>query len=193
MDHKDLHRMCERLSYKYKNAQKREDLYQEGYMACLEVLGDKPNAHPAELHRAADKAMWDYVNFSGLPVSVPKNTASREARRDGKLELGRSYSEGGEEALVEAVGSVSVEYDDTSMCVPDCTEQYEKFETDAIVATNVITKLSGIELDVVKLRYYQGMTQAETGDKLGISKQAVSKHESSALSRLEKVLKQFVN
>lgn len=193
MKHSELHKIVERLSYKYKNAQMREDLYQEGYMACLEVLGDKPNAHPAELHRAADKAMWDYINLSDLPVSLPKNTATREARRDGKLDLSRSYSKSGEEALVEAVGATSVEYDDTSMSVPDCTERYENMERDAIVAANVITTLSGIELEIVKLRYYHGMTQVEVGEKLGISKQAISKHESSALSRLETRLKQFVN
>lgn len=193
MNHSELHKIVERLSYKYKNAQMREDLYQEGYMACLEVLGSKPNAHPAELHRAADKAMWDYMNLTNLPVSVPKSNASRDALKGGRLDASQSYSEEGAEALLEAVGSVSVEYEDNIMQVPDCSEEYERYERDALVATKLVTTLKGIPLEVIKLRYYQDLTQEEVGVQLGMSKQAVSKHETQALMQLKCKLKQFVN
>lgn len=180
-------RMCEKLSYKYKS-QCREDLLQEGLLAAYEVLSDESDAHPAKVYRAANRAMWDYLNFGSLPVSIPITRASRAAMRGGELDPTQTYSQEGEEALREAVECVSVEYDDTEMSVPDHAEAYEKLEHEAYVASKVVTVLKGVDLDVIKLRYYHDMTQDEVGKALGMSKQAVSRRETSALEKLKRKL-----
>ena len=185
MNHDEMMTMCEKLSYKYKNAQMREDLVQEGVLACLEILAEEDEPHPAKLYRAADKAMWDHLNFSGLPVHVPVDKASRALMRGSEVDKNQTYSETGVETLREAVTSVGIEYDDASMSVSDHAETYEKVEYDAYVASKVVTLLSGIDLDIIKLRYYEGLTAREVGEKLGISKQAVNKRETAALEYLK--------
>ena len=180
-------RMCEKLSYKYKS-QYREDLVQEGLLAAYEVLADEAGAHPAKVYRAADRAMWDYLNFGNLPVSMPITRASRAAMRGDELDQTQTYSEEGEEALREAVEFVSVEYDDAEISVPDHAETYEKMEYEAYVASKVVTVLDGVDLDIIKLRYYHDMTQEEVGKELHMSKQAVSRREAAALEKLKRKL-----
>lgn len=185
MNTEEIMKMCDKLSYKYKTAQMRQDLVQEGILACLEVLAVEDNPHPAKLYRAADKAMWDYLNFSGLPVTMPITRASRSAMKGEELDDTQTYSDGGVEALREAVASTTVEYDDASMSVNDHAADYEKMEYEAYVSSKIVTNLSGVDLEIIKLRYYQDLTQEEVGELLGLSKQAVSKRENAALERLK--------
>lgn len=180
--------MCDKLSYKYKSAQMREDLVQEGVLACLEILAEEDNPHPAKLYRAADKAMWDHLNFSALPVRVPVDKASRALMRGSDVDKCQSYSEDGIEVMKEAVTSVSVEYDDTMMMVDDYSAKYEKKEYEAYVKSKVFGLLSGDELEIIKLRYYENMTQTEVADLFGVKQATISRKEKQALERLRKKL-----
>lgn len=187
MTNDEITKMCDKLSYKYKS-QMREDLVQEGLLAVYEALAEDPDSPAGKLYKIADRAMWDHLNFASLPVSMPVTRASRAAMRGGELDSTQTYSEEGEEALREAVASVSVEYDDAEISVPDHAEVYEEMEYQAYVASKVVTVLSGVDLDIIKLRYYHDMTQDEVGQALGISKQAVSKRETAALEKLKRKL-----
>lgn len=179
--------MCDKLSYKYKS-QRREDLVQEGVLAIYEILAEEPDAHAGKLYKEADRAMWDHLNFASLPVSMPITPASRGMMRGAESYSGQTYSEEGEEALREGVSSVSVEYDDAEISVPDYAETYEKMEYEAYVASKVVTVLDGVDLDIIKLRYYHDMTQEEVGKELHMSKQAVSRREAAALEKLKRKL-----
>lgn len=187
MTNDEIMKMCDKLSYKYKS-QIREDLVQEGLLAVYEALTEDPELPAGKLYKIADRAMWDHLNFAALPVSMPITPASRGFMRGAEGYSGQTYSEEGEEALREAVASVSVEYDDAEISVPDHAEVYEEMEYQAYVASKVVTVLSGVDLDIIKLRYYHDMTQDEVGQALGISKQAVSKRETAALEKLKRKL-----
>jgi RNA polymerase sigma factor (sigma-70 family) len=188
MNHDEMMTMCEKLSYKYKAPQMREDLMQEGILACLEILAVEDEPHPAKLYRAADKAMWDHLNFSVLPVHVPATRASRTALRGTELDPSQTYSENGEETLREAVSSVGIEYDDTSMSVHDYADTYEKLEYESYVAAKLVTTLSGEDLDIIKKRYYEGLTQDQVADIMGVNRATISRKEKQALKQLGKHL-----
>ena len=189
----EMTKMCERLAGKYKNGQMRDDLIQEGLVACLEILAEEPECHPAKLHRAANKAMWDHLNFSGVPVSVPKSRASREVLRSSDVDSSQTYSENGLEALRIAVKAKSVSLKEDDLITDDCSADFEEREFYQFIATKVDEYLEGDDLMIVKMRYYHDMTQDEVGDVMGMSKQAVSKRETQALEKLKRKLKQFVN
>lgn len=188
MNTEEMMKMCDKLSYKYKTTQMRQDLVQEGVLACLEVLAVEDSPHPAKLYRAADKAMWDYLNFSGLPVTMPITGASRSAMKGEELDDTQTYSDDGVEALREAVASTSVQYDDADISVPDHAEEYERIEYDAYVASKVVTVLSKDELEIIKLRYYADMSQEEVASVIGVSQKTVSRREEAALKKLKKHL-----
>jgi RNA polymerase sigma factor (sigma-70 family) len=189
----ELQKMCDKLSYKYKTSSMREDLSQEGLVACLEILDKEPNAHPAKLYRAADKAMWDYLNFDSVAVAVPKTHASRAVIRGADLDATQTYSGDGLEALEYAIKASKVEYDDTYMMVEDHATAYEEKEFARFVSSKVSEVLDSVDLKIIRMRYNQDMTLEEVGSALGLSKQAVSKRETDALEKLKRRLKQFVN
>lgn len=180
--------MCDKLSYKYKAGQEREDLVQEGLLAVYEVLHVEPDAHPAKLFRHADRAMWDYLNFSPLPVTIPITSASRDAMRGGEFDNSQTYSEAGEMALREAVAYVGVEYDDDTISTPSHADFYEDLEYEAYISTKVVTVLDAEELDVIKFRYYEGLTQKETSEALMVSQSTVSRREEEALRKIRSSL-----
>lgn len=189
----EMTKMCERLAGKYKNGQMRDDLIQEGLVACLEILAEEPECHPANLYRAANKAMWDHLNFSGVPVSVPKTIASRSALRGSKDDATQTYSENGIGTLKDALKAKTVSLKEDDLITDDCSVDFEEKEFYQFIATKVDEYLEGDDLMIVKMRYYHDMTQDEVGDVMGMSKQAVSKRETQALEKLKRKLKQFVN
>lgn len=189
----ELQKMCDKLSYKYKTVSMREDLSQEGLLACLEILNKEPDAHPAKLYRAADKAMWDYLNFDSVAVAVPKDKAARAILRGSEVDSNQSYSESGVETLKSAITAKKVEYDDIYMMVEDHAIAYEEKEFARFVSSKVSEVLDGVDLKIIRMRYNQDMTLEEVGSALGLSKQAVSKRETDALEKLKRRLKQFVN
>jgi RNA polymerase sigma factor (sigma-70 family) len=108
--------------------------------------------------------------------------------RGEELDNTQTYSEYGEEQLREAVASVAVEYDDAEISVSSHADVYEETEYEAYISTKVVTVLDGDELDVIKYRYYDGYTQAETAALLRVSQATVSRREEDALKKLKKHL-----
>lgn len=184
----ELTKMCRRLAGKYKSGQMKDDLVQEGLLACLELLNDDPECHPAKLYRTADKAMWDYLNFSNVPVSVPKQVASRKLKYGSQSTITQNYSEKGLEELSLAVNSTSTSLKEEDMLVDGAEVSYEDREYQAYVATKVVTVLDEEERQIIRMRYYYDMSLEIVGNQLGMSKQAVSLKEKVALKKLEKHL-----
>lgn len=184
----ELTKLCRRLAGKYKNGQMREDLVQEGIIACLELLSDDPECHPAKIHRAADRAMWRHLNFSNVPVSVPKNDTSVTLKSGSSTTITQNYSDKGLEELRIAVNSTSTTLKEEDMLVDGAEVDYEEREYQAYVATKVVTVLDEEERQIIRMRYYQDMSLETVGNQLGMSKQAVSLKEKAALKKLERHL-----
>jgi RNA polymerase sigma factor (sigma-70 family) len=175
--------MCEKLANKYRQYHLTKDLVSEGILAVYERLADKPDEYPASLYRRANKAMYDYINIKNKPVSIP-STRTAEAISKGKEYEGQTHSEEGKKVLEEALNSTSVEFDGGFMVsVEDCSEGYERKE----YLHKAMGKLDQKERDVVRMRYYNDMTQEDIAHLYGVSQQSVALWEEVALKKMSKL------
>jgi RNA polymerase sigma factor (sigma-70 family) len=91
--------------------------------------------------------------------------------------------------LKAVLGSSDVPYDeDFGISDKDHVVEYERKEFGDHVRSVVNETLSPTELCIVRLRYYEDMTQDEAGEVLGTNKMWVSRHEKAALKKLERAL-----
>ena len=186
---KEIASMCERLAYKYNSERHREDLTMEGILVCYEILAKEPDAHPAKLYREAKRRMHDYLNIDTQPVAIPKHSRSRRLTRNINDNDTGDMSKEGYNWLKAVLGSSDVPYDeDFGISDRDHVVEYERKEFGDHVRSVVNETLSPTELCIVRLRYYEDMTQDEAGEVLGTNKMWVSRHEKAALKKLERVL-----
>ena len=183
---KEIVGMCERLAYRYNSESHREDLTMEGILVCYEILAKEPDAHPAKLYREAKRRMHDYLNIDTQPVAIPKHSRSRRLTRNINDDDAGDMSKEGYNWLKSVLGSSDVPYDeDFGISDRDHVVEYERKEYGDYVRTVAIETLSPTELCVVKLRYYEDMTQDEVAVELGVHQSWVSRQETSALCKLE--------
>ena len=181
--------MCEKLAYKYNSETHRDDLKMEGVLVCYEILAKEPDAHPAKLYREAKRRMHDYLNIDTQPVAIPKHSRSRRLTRNINDDDAGDMSKEGYDWLKAVLGSSDVPYDeDFGISDRDHVVEYERKEYGNHVRSVVIEVLSPTELCVVRLRYYDDMTQDEAGEVLGTNKMWVSRHEKAALKKLGRAL-----
>ena len=189
MNDKEIMGMCKKLAYKYNSDTHREDMMQEGVLVCYEILAQEPDAHPAKLYRAAKSRMHDYLNIDTLPVSMPKSDTVRSITHTGEAGLATEYSETNVEWIKNILSSDRTPYDeDFAMSDLDQAHDYEEREYADYVRGKAISELTRKEWHVIKLKYYEGMSQEEVGEGLKISQQQVSRYEVSALAKLRKGL-----
>ena len=175
--------MCERLARKYRNPSVFDDLVSEGVLAVYERLADKSDEYPASLYRRANKAMHDYINIKSKAVTIPLSNMSTQVSK-GKDWGNQTYSKGGKETLSEALSSTTVCFDETFMVeVPDCTDTYERKD----FREKAMKNLNERESEVIRLRYFIGLTQDEVCEMYEVSRQQVSIWEKSALLRMSKL------
>lgn len=99
-----------------------------------------------------------------------------------------------EEAINSAKEILSIDYpimDDgkeMTLCdiIGEKKEYYEK--TDLLDLKTAIESLSEQEKNLVNMRFYQGKTQQETAESLGMSQVQVSRHEQKVLTKLKQKL-----
>jgi len=174
--------MCEKLASKYRQHHIRGDLVSEGVLAVYERLEVKPDDYPASLWRRANKAMYDYINIKTKAVKIPTGRRTESVAK--KVNYKDDYSEEGIRLLEEAINSTVVSYDDTFMdSVPDCTDMYE----DKDFIEKAMALLTSKEKDIIKMRYYDGMTQDDLAIFYGGTRQNISLWETKALTKMSKV------
>ena len=172
--------MCQKLARKYRRPHINDDLISEGVLAVYERLEVKPEEYPASLYRRANKAMYDYINIRAKAVTIPL-TRSAEALSKGVEYSGQTHSKDGLKTLADALSSTSEGFNDNlSLTVDDCTKQYE----DKDFIDKCMLKLTLIEKNVIKLRYFDDKPQSWVSEHLGISQKTVSLWEDAALSKM---------
>ena len=182
-------KMCNSLAGRYKSAMHFDDLVSEGILCCYEILAVEPDAHPAKLHREAKRAMHDYLNIHSLPVTVPAHNITRRLTRDIDDEVSGNMSEGSHQWLKSVLSSENMSYsEDFGESAADHVQQYEDREYEAYVLAVAITTLNQTEWTIIKLRYFDGMTQDMVADRLNTNQKWVSRHEITALDKLKVTL-----
>ena len=186
LNDKQVMKMCEKLAYKYNSQTHREDMMQEGILVCYEILSGEPDAHPAKLYREAKRRMHDYLNLDTQPVTIPAHSRSRRLARNIDDNNAGDMSEQGYEWLKLVLQAEDRPYDeDFSICDKDHALAFEDKEFHAYVRSVALQILSATELCIIRMRYYRDMTQDEVGDIMGVNKMWVSRHEKTALNKLE--------
>ena len=190
MTSNEIIKMCQKVAYKYNRPEDFEDMVQEAVLACYELLAVKDEPHPAELYRAAQKRVYDYVNFDLHGLSIPASDTARSVSRNGEAGQSSSWSDEAVEHLSVVLGSEWGEYDDEMVdgnykspeaMLAEKEERQELFDV-------LCSVLSQEEMKIIRLRYFEGMTQDMVAKATKQTHQSVSKKELTALSKLKKHL-----
>jgi len=184
ISNEDLINMCRKLAHKYNRPNDFDDLVSEGSIVCLELRAEDPEVHPAKLYREANRAMHDYINLGLQPVSIPKHNVSRRLSHDINDEETGNMSEDGANWLRNILSSEAVSYEEFSSSIPDHAEEYEKADYENYVLTVAEQHLSLEEWRILRLRFWEDMSQQEVADAISSTQRQVSRIESKAIETL---------
>jgi len=184
ISNEDLINMCRKLAHKYNRPNDFDDIVSEGAIVCLELRAEDPEVHPAKLYREANRAMHDYINLSLQPVSIPKHNVARRLSHDINDEDTGNMSEDGANWLRNILSSEAVSYEEFSSSIPDHAEEYEKADYENYVLTVAEQHLSLEEWRILRLRFWEDMSQQEVADAISSTQRQVSRIESKALETL---------
>ena len=184
ISNEDLINMCRKLAHKYNRPNDFDDIVSEGAIVCLELRAEDPEVHPAKLYREANRAMHDYINLSLQPVSIPKHNVARRLSHDINDEETGNMSEDGANWLRNILSSEAVSYEEFSSSIPDHAEEYERADYENYVLTVAEQHLSLEEWRILRLRFWEDMSQQEVADAISSTQRQVSRIESKALETL---------
>jgi len=184
ISNEDLINMCRKLAHKYNRPNDFDDLVSEGSIVCLELRAEDPEVHPAKLYREANRAMHDYINLGLQPVSIPKHNVARRLSHDINDEETGDMSEDGANWLRSILSSEAVSYEEFSSSIPDHAEEYEKADYENYVLTMAEQHLSTEEWEILRLRFWEDMSQSEVAEMLGLNQSTVSRREEQALKHI---------
>ena len=191
---------------KYKNFDQ-EDLYQ---VAMLGLMNAKRNYKPDENTKFSTYAYYyilgeinTYIKASN-PVKISQDllrlkgslTHAKEAmthrlRREPTIEELSVFLEVPmdkiEEAMIatSAVESLDYTYDDENDLYNSFGQQETQMTEDFLDLKNAVQNLPKEEQALIVARYYEGLTQQETSETLGMSQVQVSRKESKILQKLK--------
>lgn len=184
ISNEDLINMCRKLAHKYNRPNDFDDIVSEGAIVCLELRAEDPEVHPAKLYREANRAMHDYINLSLQPVSIPKHNVARRLSHDINDEDIGNMSEDGANWLRNILSSEAVSYEEFSSSIPDHAEEYEKADYENYVLTMAEQHLSIEEWEILRLRFWEDLSQSEVAEMLGLNQSTVSRREEQALKHI---------
>lgn len=191
---------------KYKNFDQ-EDLYQ---VAMLGLMNAKRNYNPDENTKFSTYAYYyilgeinTYIKASN-PVKISqdllrlkgslihaKETMTQRLRREPTIEELSVFLEVPmdkiEEAMIatSAVESLDYTYDDENDLYNSFGQQETQMTEDFLDLKNAVQNLPKEEQALIVARYYEGLTQQETSETLGMSQVQVSRKESKILQKLK--------
>lgn len=191
---------------KYKNFDQ-EDLYQ---VAMLGLMNAKRNYKPDENTKFSTYAYYyilgeinTYIKASN-PVKISqdllrlkgslthaKEVMTQRLRREPTIEELSVFLEVPmdkiEEAMIatSAVESLDYTYDDENDLYNSFGQQETQMTEDFLDLKNAVQNLPKEEQALIVARYYEGLTQQETSETLGISQVQVSRKESKILQKLK--------
>lgn len=183
MNIEELQKMCFKASVRFSSFKDRNELTQVGLLACLEHLKTNPDADPIKLYFVAKNAMWIDVNIDDLPVKIPRYKKIISIARGEETGTWDNLSQANRDEIKAAVKSVRVPIDEAeNNPVEDAYNDY-LLGQQKVLLYEAIGKLDEGQQQVI-LERMAGRTLQQISDKLGISKEAVSKREQKAMQSL---------
>ena len=184
--------MCKTIASKYKRQDQYEDLVSEGVLVALELQEKEPNYAFSSIYMSVNKRMHDYLNIDLLPVHVPASDVARRLSRNPDTpteEMGdNTWKEESIDYLKTIFKGGYVSLSDLDQPFDEYTETYEDKDFREKLSKAIQNKLSKEEKDHIDMRFQEGLSLQELGDKLGVSKMAVGKREKKLMSKLRGIV-----
>ena len=184
--------MCKTIASKYKRQDQYEDLVSEGVLVALELQEKEPNIAFSSIYMSVNKRMHDYLNIDLLPVHVPASDVARRLSRNPDTpteEMGdNTWKEESINYLKTIFKGGYVSLSDLDQPFDEYTETYEDKDFREKLSKAIQNKLSKEEKDHIDMRFQEGLSLQELGDKLGVSKVAVGKREKKLMSKLRGIV-----
>lgn len=184
--------MCKTIASKYKRQDQYEDLVSEGVLVALELQEKEPNIAFSSIYMSVNKRMHDYLNIDLLPVYVPASDVARRLSRNPDTpteEMGdNTWKEESIDYLKTIFKGGYVSLSDLDQPFDEYTETYEDKDFREKLSKAIQNKLSKEEKDHIDMRFQEGLSLQELGDKLGVSKMAVGKREKKLMSKLRGIV-----
>ena len=184
--------MCKTLASRYKRQDQYEDLVSEGVLVALELQEKEPNIAFSSIYMSVNKRMHDYLNIDLLPVYVPASDVARRLSRNPDTpteEMGdNTWKEESIDYLKTIFKGGYVSLSDLDQPFDEYTENYEDKDFREKLSKAIQNKLSKEEKDHIDMRFQEGLSLQELGDKLGVSKVAVGKREKKLMSKLRGIV-----
>lgn len=182
-------KICKVLAGRYRKQDQYEDLVSEGILACYECKAEGKQ-RKADYVGAARRAMNDLTNIKSKAVTVPNSWASRTVSRVLSEESDNTEELSGVTGetfilLMSAMSNMTEVVGETTCLTQDHALDYERREYNAHVLSVAITTLDQEEWQVIKMRYYEDMTQDDVAYLLGTNQKWVSRVEKRALEVLK--------
>ena len=177
MDNDNIMKMCRSLARKYNDPQEYDDLVSEGVVKVLELVAEGVS-NIGVLHKSAAVAMNEYYNIKNSVVHVPVQGKAKSMSSDDDVDGWTSV------ALHSALYGEKVEYEEYMSQAPSTEELYEQKEWFARVQTVAVSHLTQEEWAIIRMRYWDDLTQDDVGIHMGRNKMWVSRHEKAALEKI---------
>ena len=184
--------MCKTIASRYKRQDQYEDLVSEGVLIALELQEKEPNIAFNSIYMSVNKRMHDYLNIDLLPVYVPASDVARRLSRNPDTpteEMGdNTWKEESIDYLKTIFKGGYVSLSDLDQPFDEYTQTYEDKDFREKLSKAIQNKLSKEEKNHIDMRFQEGLSLQELGDKLGVSKMAVGKREKKLMSKLRGIV-----
>ena len=183
--------LCRSLAGRYRNQNHYDDLVSEGLISCYEAKASGAVDKGVYIS-SARRAMSDYINIKIKAVNTPSTWASRRASKavsSASEVVGLTgVADGTFNSLMAAMSNVTEDVSDDTAFTPDHAVSYEDKEYNLHIASVAKKTLTATEWQIIKMRYFEDLTQDAVADLTQTNQRWVSRQETSALSKLRAAL-----
>lgn len=181
----NLYSHCQKLAHRYKSSQEYDDLVSEGYIAGMEALEE--GLSEDAVRGKVRTAMSRYMTGLKTPVDVPYSGEAHRARAAIRREEDLSkYSS----ALVDALCASEEPVQPNTLRSDTTTEDdYIRHQIEESLKYVLYFWLTHAESYLIHRLFFEGSTERELADELGVTQQYVSLRKNETLKKLKKYLK----
>lgn len=179
--------ICRSLAGRYRNQNHYDDLVSEGLIACYEAKASGAVDKGIYIS-SARRAMSDYINIKIKAVNTPSTWASRRASKavsSASDVVGLTgVAEGTFNSLMAAMSNITEDVSEDTAFTPDHSLAYEDQEYNLHIQTVAKKTLNATEWQIIKMRYFDDLTQDAVAELTKTNQKWVSRQETSALNKL---------
>jgi RNA polymerase sigma factor (sigma-70 family) len=191
MDDSEILSLCKSLAGRFRNQNHYEDLASVGILCCYELKAE--GIEDRDVYTSSvRRAMNDYINIKVKTVNAPTTWASRRASKavSSGSDVGSltGVAQGTYVSLMAAMADVTEGLSEDTAFTKDHAQSYEDQEYHRHVLCVAEKTLSHTEMQILKMRYFEGMTQDVVAELTKTNQKWVSRHEKTALSKLRATL-----